>query len=219
MALQCLSATAGVHRNVPPGNPPSAEHKQYQLGLLYFLQNDPRVPESTRKKWQKWGLAKDEFTDNDNWPFYLYIREARRMIGDYVMTQANCQGTRETPKPIGMGSYTLDSHNTFRYVTDEGYVQNEGDVQVHLKNPYKIAYGAITPKRADCINLLVPVACSASHIAYGSIRMEPVFMILGHSAATAASIAIRTEKNVQDIDYNLLREKLLKDKQILEIKN
>lgn len=195
------------------------EHKQYQLGLLYFLQNDPRVPESTRKKWQKWGLAKDEFTDNDNWPFYLYIREARRMIGDYVMTQANCQGTRETPKPIGMGSYTLDSHNTFRYVTDEGYVQNEGDVQVHLKNPYKIAYGAITPKRADCINLLVPVACSASHIAYGSIRMEPVFMILGHSAATAASIAIRTEKNVQDIDYNLLREKLLKDKQILEIKN
>lgn len=197
------------------------EHKQYQLGLLYFLQHDERLDAKIREKWSKWGLPKDEFTDNGHWPFNLYIREARRMVGNYVMTQANCQNTVETPKSVGMGSYTLDSHNTFRYITDKGFVQNEGDVEVHLNAPYKIAYGAITPKKEECTNLLVPVACSASHIAYGSIRMEPVFMILGQSAATAASIAIdanaKKAQDVQDVDYDLLREKLLKDGQILEI--
>jgi hypothetical protein len=192
-------------------------HKQYQLGLLYFLQNDPRLDEKVRQRWQMWGLPKDEFTDNGNWPFAIYVREARRMVGSYVMTQANCESTKETPQSIGMGSYNLDSHNTFRYVTDEGYVQNEGDVEVRLKNPYQIAYGSITPQRADCTNLLVPVACSATHIAYGSIRMEPVFMILGHSAATAASMAIDGKINVQDVDYQKLKEKLLKDGQILSV--
>ena len=138
------------------------------------------------------------------------------MIGDYVMTEHDCRIAVETPKSIGMGSYTLDSHNIQRYVTDEGYVQNEGDIGVHLDAPYKIAYGAITPKRGQVSNLLVPVACSASHMAYGSIRMEPVFMILGHSAATAASIAIDDNCDVQDVDYAKLRAKLLNDGQILE---
>lgn len=192
-------------------------HKQYQLGLLYFLQNDSRLPQNVRTRWQKWGLPKDEFTDNGNWPFCIYVREARRMIGSYVMTQADCQCTKETPNPIGMGSYTLDSHNTSRYVTAEGFVQNEGDVEVFLKSPYQIAYGAILPEKKECTNLLVPVACSASHIAYGSIRMEPVFMILGESAATAAALALDSKKNIHDIDYSLLRTKLIQDGQILEI--
>ncbi|MBQ2722688.1 MAG: FAD-dependent oxidoreductase, partial [Opitutales bacterium] len=161
-------------------------HKDYQQGLLYFIMNDPRVDPDLRSFYAPYGLAKDEFVDNDNWPYNLYIREARRMIGEYVMTEHDCRCTKETPKSIGMGSYTLDSHNCQRYITPQGFVQNEGDIGVHLKKPYKISYGALTPKRNEVSNLLVPVACSASHIAYGSIRMEPVFMLLGHSSATAA---------------------------------
>lgn len=191
-------------------------HREYQLGLLYFLQNDPRLDEKVRTRWSRWGLAKDEFTDNGNWPFYLYIREARRLVGEYVMTQADCQCRTETPLPIGMGSYNMDSHNTSRYVTAEGYVQNEGDVEVRLKSPYKIAFGAIVPKKDECTNLLVPVACSSSHLAYGSIRMEPVFMILGHSAATVAAQSIDAKCAVGDIDYAKLRAKLLQDGQVLE---
>lgn len=192
-------------------------HKDYQLGLLYFTSNDPRVPEIVRKDMARWGLAKDEFTDTQNWPFYLYIREARRMVGEYVMTELDCSGKRPTPNSIGMGSYTLDSHNIQRYVTPEGFAQNEGDVGVHCP-PYKIAYGAITPKKDECTNLLVTNACSASHLAYGSIRMEPVFMILGHSAATAAAIAINDKVAVQDVDYAKLSAKLEKDGQILTLK-
>lgn len=191
-------------------------HKYYQLGLLYFLSNDERVPAEVRKDMSKWGLAKDEFTDTDNWPFNLYIREARRLVGEYVMTENDCLGKIDTPKSVGMGSYTLDSHNIQRYVTPEGKVQNEGDVGVHCP-PYKIAYGSLTPKKSDCQNLLVTNACSSSHIAYGSIRMEPVFMILGHSAASAAAIAISDGVAVQDVDYNKLSEKLKKDGQILEL--
>ncbi len=190
-------------------------HKNYQLGFLYFLQNDERLPNWLRSKWRKFGLAKDEFEATGGWPFNLYIREARRMVGEYVMTQADCQRKRATPDSVGMGSYTLDSHNTSRYVTKEGFVQNEGDVEVGLKKPYMIAYGSIVPKKKDCKNLLVPVACSASHIAYGSIRMEPVFMILGQSAATAASIAIDSDSCVQDVDYKKLSRKLVADGQIL----
>ena len=193
-------------------------HKDYQQGLLYFLANDPRVAPELQEIFNTYGLAKDEFTDTDNWPFYLYIREARRMVGDYVMTEHDCQSKVDTPNSIGMGSYSLDSHNIQRYIKPDGFVQNEGDIGIRLKYPYKIAYGAITPKRGEVSNLLVPVACSASHIAYGSIRMEPVFMILGHSAATAASQAIDQNCAVQDIDYSKLRSKLLKDGQILECK-
>lgn len=192
-------------------------HLKYQKGLMYFLQNDPRVPEKTRKAIAKFGLSKDEFASTGHWPYTLYIREGRRLNGEYVMTQHDCQNSRMTPRPVGMGSYTLDSHNTSRYVTREGYVQNEGDVQVRLKAPYKISYGAIVPKKGQADNLLVPVACSASHIAYGSIRMEPVFMILGQSAATAAAQAIDDGCAVQDVDYAKLSKTLEKDGQILNM--
>ena len=166
------------------------EHKKYQQGLMYYLANDPRVPEDVRGEMSEWGLPKDEFQSTGGWSHQLYIREARRMIGHYVMTEHDCLSQRKTPEPIGMGSYTLDSHNAQRYVTPEGYVQNEGDVGAKTPRPYQVSYGSIVPKKSECTNLLVPVCVSSSHIAFGSIRMEPVFMILGQSAATAACLAI-----------------------------
>jgi hypothetical protein len=192
-----------------------AEHEAYQKGLMYFIANDPRVPGDVRERMSQWGLAKDEFTDNGNWPHQLYIREARRMVGCYVMTEHDCLGRRQTPEPVGMGSYTMDSHNVQRYVTEAGVVQNEGDVGVKPPHPYAVAYGALVPKRAESANLIVPVCVSSSHIAYGSIRMEPVFMILGQSAATAAALAIDSQRAVQDVDYARLRAKLVEDGQIL----
>lgn len=191
-------------------------HEQYQKGLMYFIANDPRVPEDVRTKMQTWGLAKDEFKDNGNWPHQLYIREARRMIGMQVMTEHETLSKKEVDNSIGMGSYTLDAHNAQRYVKPDGFVQNEGDIGVDTKKPYRISYGSIVPKKEECQNLLVPVAVSASHIAYGSIRMEPVFMILGQSAATAAVMAINAGEAVQDLDYTQLKTQLLKDKQRLE---
>lgn len=191
------------------------EHTAYQKGLMYYLQNDPRVPVDVQEEMKKWGLAKDEFTDNGGWPHQLYIREARRMIGVFVMKEADALGKTTVPKPIGMGSYALDSHNTQRFVTSEGYVQNEGDIGVKPKKPYSISYDAITPKEDECKNLLVPVCVSSSHIAYGSIRMEPVFMILGQSAATAAVMAIDEKVSVQKLSYEKLKTALLKDKQRL----
>lgn len=192
------------------------EHENYQKGLMYFLANDPRVPEDVRKPMSEWGLARDEFTDNDNWPHQIYVRESRRMIGEYVMTEHDCLDRRETPNSVGMGSYTMDSHNVQRYVTEEGFVQNEGDIGVRTPRPYEIAYGSLVPKKDQCTNLLVPVCLSSSHIAYGSIRMEPVFMVLGQSAATAASLAIDHDLPVQEVDYAELRKKLRADGQVLE---
>lgn len=192
------------------------EHEQYQKGFMWFLSNDPRVPEPLRKETARWGLAKDEFTDNGHWPHQLYIREARRMVGAYVMTQLNCQGTIRVDNAIGMGAYTMDSHHVQRYVDDSGNVRNEGDVEVGGFGPYPIAYGAIVPKRGECANLLVPVCLSATHIAFGSIRMEPVFMVLGQSAATAAVQALEAGCAVQDVDYSVLRARLLADGQVLE---
>ena len=192
------------------------DHELYQKGLMYFLQNDPRVPADVRDKMQQWGLPKDEFTDNGNWPHQLYIREARRMIGEFVMTEADALGKTKVPNPVGMGSYALDSHNTQRYVKADGYVQNEGDIGVHPDRPYSIAYGSILPKVKECQNLLVPICVSSSHIAYGSIRMEPVFMILGQSAATAAVLSIDNKISPQKLPYEKLREVLLKDQQVLE---
>ncbi len=191
------------------------EHIAYQLGWMWFLCNDPRVPEETRAKNSKWGLSKDEFVDTDHWPHQMYVREARRMIGDYVMTEDNCRGSRMAPEPVGMGAYGMDSHNTQRWVKD-GYCSNEGDVQVHGFSPYPIAYRSIVPKATECANLLVPVCMSATHIAYGSIRMEPVFMVLGQSAATAACQAIDQNVSVQKIDVQKLDERLRADDQILE---
>jgi hypothetical protein len=191
------------------------EHRTYQQGLLYFLANDPRVPASIREKASTYGLPKDEFLDNDHWPHQIYVREARRMVGQYVMTEHELLKTRPTPDSVGMGSYTIDSHNTQRYITPEGFVQNEGDIGVHAA-PYAIAYGALVPKRGEADNLFAPVCVSSSHIAYGSIRMEPVFMILGQSAATAASLAIKKQMAVQDVPYAALRERLAADGQVLE---
>ena len=191
-------------------------HETYQQGWLYFIANDPRVPAAVREKMSRWGLAKDEFKDNGHWPHQIYVREARRMIGSYVMTENELVKRRPTPESVGMGSYAMDSHNVQRYITPEGYVQNEGDIGVSPKGPYAIAYGSLTPKKAQCENLLVPVCVSSSHIAYGSIRMEPVFMILGQSAATAAAMAIDQKVAVQDVPYAALRTRLLADGQVLE---
>ncbi|HWL17341.1 MAG TPA: FAD-dependent oxidoreductase [Opitutus sp.] len=192
------------------------EHVTYQQGWLYFIANDPRVPAEVRQEMQRWGLPKDEFKDNGHWPHQLYVREARRMIGAYVMTENELRKKRPTPDSVGMGSYTIDSHNVQRYITPDGYVQNEGDIGVSTGGPYAIAYGSLVPQRGQAANLLVPVCLSASHIAYGSIRMEPVFMILGQSAATAAVLAIDGKLAVQDVPYGKLRERLLADGQVLD---
>ena len=191
-----------------------ADHRRYQQGLMWSLANHPRVPEQVRTHFQRLGLAKDEFVDNDNWPHQLYVREGRRMVGGYVMTQADCQWHRKADDPVGLAAYNMDSHNCQRYVTSEGVVRNEGDVQVGVK-PYPISYRSICPQQTECDNLLVPVCLSASHIAYGSIRMEPVFMVLGQSAATAAVLAIDAGVGVQDLPYAHLKEHLLADGQAL----
>ena len=192
------------------------EHTNYQKGLLYFVSTDERVPEEVRNRMRTWGLAKDEFADNGNWPHQLYIREARRMIGSYVTTENEVLGKVQVADPVGMGSYTMDSHNVQRHVTAERYVQNEGDIGVHPDKPYKISYGSIVPRKEECTNLLVPVCLSSSHIAFGSIRMEPVFMILGQSAAAAAVLAIDQKVNIQDIPYDQLKQILLAKNQILQ---
>lgn len=191
------------------------EHVNYHQGMLWFLANDPRVPEKVRADVNRWGITKDEFKDTAGWPFQLYVREARRMISDYVMSQHNCQGREVAEDAVGLAAYTMDSHNVQRYVKD-GKAWNEGDVQVGGFSPYPIAYRSIVPTEAQCSNLLVPVCLSASHIAYGSIRMEPVFMVLGQSAATAAAMAIDGKSSVQKVDVTALQSRLLKDGQVLK---
>jgi len=193
------------------------EHEVYQKGLLWTLANHPRVPEGVRREISRWGLARDEFTDNGNWPHQLYIREARRMVGEYVMTELDCRRRRIAGDPVGLGSYNMDSHNCQRYVTPEGFARNEGNIEVSPGGAYLISYRSIIPRRGEVKNLLVPVCLSASHIAYGSIRMEPVFMILGQSAATAAVQALEEGKPVQDVEYAGLRRKLLADGQVLDL--
>jgi hypothetical protein len=192
------------------------EHEVYQKGLMWSLANHKRVPEKIREQVSRWGLPKDEFTDNGGWPHQIYVREARRMVSDHVMTEQDCRRKRVTPQPVGMGSYNMDSHNCMRWVTPEGVVQNEGDVQVSPGGPYMVSYLSIVPKKGECANLLVPVCVASSHIAYGSIRMEPVFMVLGQSAATAAVQAIDDGVDVQKVDYEKLKKRLLEDKQVLE---
>ncbi|MGJ8715625.1 MAG: FAD-dependent oxidoreductase [Maribacter stanieri] len=191
------------------------EHIDYHKGLLYFWGHDESVPERFRTSIKKWGLAKDEFTDNGHWPYQIYVREARRMIGEFVMTDNEILGKSKVLKPIGMGSYAMDSHNVQRYITKEGYVQNEGDLGIEPDAPYQIHLGTILPKQEECRNLLVPAAVSSSHIAFGSIRMEPVFMILGQSAGTLAGMAINEDQEIHVVDYDSLKNKLLKDGQVL----
>jgi len=192
------------------------EHVSYQKGLLYFLVSDPRVPTELQEEMVQWGYAKDEFTDNGHWPHNIYVREARRMIGEFVMTENEVLGKQPVNRSIGMGSYTMDSHNIQSYIKPDGFVQNEGDIGVHPDEPYLIDMGSILPIREECTNLLVPVALSSSHIAFGSIRMEPVFMILGQSAATLAALAVAENKGVHEIPYDQLRTRLLEDGQVLE---
>ncbi len=192
------------------------DHISYQMGLMWTLANHSRIPVAVREEVSRWGLAKDEFIDNGNWPRQLYVREARRMVSDYVMTENDCRGLARSADAVGLAAYTMDSHNTQRYVDEYGRVRNEGDVQVGGFPPYPVSYRSIIPKAEQCSNLLVPVCLSASHIAFGSIRMEPVFMVLGQSAATAASLAIKEGIALQQLDYQKLRKRLLKDGQILD---
>ncbi len=195
------------------------DHEDYTKGLLYFYATDPRVPAILQSTISQWGYPKDEYEAHGNWSPQLYVREARRLMGEYVMTQANCVGEEEIEDPIGLAAYTMDSHNCQRIIIEDEsgtpQVKNEGNVEVGGFPPYPISYRSIIPKQDEATNLLVPVCLSASHIAFGSIRMEPVFMVLGQSAATAAVQAIDNEVAVQDIDYNALRSKLEKDQQHL----
>ena len=191
-------------------------HVNYQQGLLYFLQNSHRVPPKVRASIRTYGLAGDEFTETGHWPPQLYIRECRRMVGPLVVTENHCLRREVSPQSIGMAAYTMDSHNCQRVVVD-GRVLNEGDVQVSLPSPYSIPYAAITPKREHCENLLVPVFLSATHIAYGSIRMEPVFMGLAQAAAIAANLSLAQGLAVQDVDYTPLRSQLQAAGLVLEL--
>jgi len=192
-------------------------HRRYQQGLMWTLAYHPRIPEKVRAVVSKWGTCKDEYDRKDGWQEQLYIREARCMISDYVMTQRNCEGLKVAEDPIGLGAYGMDSHQVKRYVDVNGFVQNEGNVEAPVSGPYPVSYRSIVPKIAECNNLLVPVCVSATHIAYGSIRMEPVFMVLGQSAATAACLAIEKGIEIQKIDYEHLKSRLLVDQQILQV--
>lgn len=192
------------------------EHRNYQMGLMWTLANHPRIPKEVRDEASRWGTAKDEFESADGWQQQLYIREAKRMVGAYVMTQHNCEGLKIPKDPIGLAAYGIDSHHVQRYVDANGFVQNEGNVEAHGFKPYPISYKSLVPKKEECKNLIVPVCLSATHIAFGSIRMEPVFMVLGQSAATAASLAIDANSPVQDISYEKLKSALLKNGQRIQ---
>jgi hypothetical protein len=191
------------------------EHQRYTAGLMWTLANHARVPAAVRERASALGWAADEFADNGHLPYALYVREGRRMIGAYVMCEQDCVGKRHPEDPVALGSYTMDSHNVQRYVDGEGHVRNEGDVQVKVPAPYGISYRSLIPKAGECGNLLVPVCLSASHIAYGSIRMEPVYMDLAQAAASAACLAIAGSTTVQEVPYPALRERLLADHQRL----
>ena len=194
------------------------DHVNYQQGLMYFLANDPRVPKALQERVNRFGLDPREFQDTEFWPHQLYVREGRRMVSEYVMTQANCESTKTVDDSVGLASYPMDSHFCQRVVVEEDgqmTVRNEGGFGHRCPKPYPVSYRSIIPVREECTNLLVPVCLSASHAAYGSIRMEPVFMILGQSAGTAACIAIDDDVAVQDLDYEKLKERLLADKQRL----
>ena len=207
-----------------------AAHLKYQQGLMWTLANHPRVPEKIRNEVSKWGTCRDEFGDGlgDGWQSQLYVREARRMIGEYVMTEHECRGERVAPRSIALGAYGMDSHNCRRYVDANGFARNEGNIEDYNANPpnsgkpfrrfppYPIDYGSIVPRRGECANLFVPVCLSASHMAFGSIRMEPVFFALGQAAATAGAIAVEKDLAVQDVPYAELSSRLRLDGQVLD---
>ncbi len=190
-------------------------HKTYIRGFLWTLAHNPRVPEEIRQKVSTYGLPKDEFIENGGWPYMIYIREARRMVSDYVMTQHNCEGKRSAPDPVGLGSFGMDSHAVQHFVTESGHANTDGVLWRVPPRPYGISYRSIIPSKGECENLFSPVCLSATHVAHGSIRMEPVFMVLAESAAIAAGAAIDHQVAVQDLPYEVLRERLLNaDQQI-----
>jgi len=190
-------------------------HVNWVKGQLWFLSSDPDSPQSFKEKLQQWGWCKDEFVGTGGFSQALYVREARRLVGDVVMTEHHCMGTEKVEDSVGLAAYTMDSHNCRRLVVD-GFVKNEGDVQIHSGPPYSISYRSIIPKRGECRNLAVPFALSASHIAFGSIRMEPVYMILSESATEAAMLSLELGVDFQDVPYAALREKLLAGAQIID---
>jgi FAD dependent oxidoreductase len=192
------------------------DHLLYTKSFFYFISQDPKAPAHLRNEVNQWGLPKDEFADTDHWPNQLYIRESRRMVGEYVMRQSDLQTERTKEDSIGMGSYNSDSHNIQRIAMSDRTVKNEGDVQVEVQ-PYEIAYRAITPKRAEAENLLVPVCLSATHAAYSSVRMEPQYMIIGQAAGVAASVAVQSRKPVQDISISTLQQKLRQHNAVLHL--
>lgn len=194
------------------------EHADYTAGFFHFLGHDPRVPQPLRDEMLQWGMAKDEFTDTENWPFQLYVRECRRMVGEYVMVQRDIETELTKPDAIGMGSYNTDSHNVQRYVDEKGNAQNEGDVQVPTI-PFQIPYRVLLPRRNQCHNLLVPVCTSASHIGYGALRLEPVYMIMGEAAGVAATLAADKHQAVQAVDPGALAKELKKHGAVMEWTN
>ena len=170
------------------------EHFRYQIGFFYFLSNDPRVPYEVRREMSQWGLPRDEFIENNHWPLQLNIREARRMVSDFVLTENEVSGRRMSVNPVGMSSYSMESQNVQRIIASDkagnSYVQNEGDFKITLKEPFGLPYESMVPRKNECLNLLVPVCLSASHVTIGSISREPIIMILGQSAATASVLSI-----------------------------
>lgn len=195
-------------------------HFEYQCGYYWHVANTPEIPMRYRRAYARWGIPNDEFVDTGHWPHQLYVREARRMVGDAVLTEHDCRLDHRAEDPVGMGSYAMDSHNCSRFVRREdgrARVMNEGDVSVEVPGPYGVSYRSIVPRRGECENLLVPLCLSASHIAYGSVRMEPAFMVLGESAAVAAVLALDAGCAVQAVDYGKLRGQLVADGQILAV--
>ncbi len=195
-----------------------ADHYDYVAGFLYFLANDPSVAPEVREEMNTWGLAGDEFKDTNNWPRQLYVREGRRMRGEYVMSQRDIQTTRSKYDVIGMGSYNSDSHNVQRIVNEEGFAENEGDMQVSVR-PYQIPYRMIVPRKNEVQNLLCPVTFSATHVAYSTLRMEPQYMIIGQAAGVAARMAVEKQTAVQDVDHEALSDRLLELKAVLLLDN
>lgn len=191
-------------------------HLSYQQGLMWTLANHHRIPEEIRQEVSRWGMCKDEFESEDGWQQQLYIREARRMVSDFVINQKHCERIETVDDAVGMAAYGMDSHNTQRFITSKGHVSNEGNVEAHVKDPFPISYRSVVPKKEECSNLLVPVCLSSTHIAFGSIRMEPVFMVLGQSTAVIASMSIDKKEAVQSLSYNELRNELINLGQILE---
>ncbi|XOV93464.1 MAG: FAD-dependent oxidoreductase [Bacteroidota bacterium] len=192
------------------------EHHSFTKGLIYFIGHDPRMPASIRSEMLRYGYPKDEYVNNNHWTPQVYIRETRRMIGEYVMTQNDIDTNTQKEHSVGMGSYALDSHHIQRLVTKDGELINEGNFTIHINGPYEIPYESLIPKEKECANLIVPVCVSSSHVAFGSIRMEPVYMVLGQTAGTAASLALKEDNNVHRVEYENLRSQLIQDGQTLK---